>query len=325
MPSSATRLSHEGKNRALLKTLPAFQGHNRIGRLKPGAEAVATDGDAAPSPLIAVQPFGRGRTMAILPGVTRRYANDFSIRWGEGDARYYKMFWRNVVYWLTENSSIARRRLLAETDKRLYRPGEPIVLRAQAFDENAAETLSYRVAVSIEPRSASDLSPLRRPSGLPSESAGATAAGGPLLPWGDEFELTRSAADTAYCATLDIADAKSLPPGVDLTQGVRIELTAYEDNTQVDSTAIEVQVLDDPTERQNPLPDHALLRRIAEQSGGTVLNTADDLSSMLAALPRVVGPSEIKKAPALSAWPLLLLLLGLLTIEWIWRKRLGLA
>ncbi|APW59166.1 glutamine amidotransferase [Paludisphaera borealis] len=335
-PSNAGRLhpiwhisTDEVKNRDLLKTLPAFQGHNRLGRLKPGAEAVATDGDASPSPLIAAQPFGRGRTMAMLTGVTRRYANDFSLRWGEGDARYYNKFWRNVVYWLTENSSIARRRLLAETDKRLYRPGEPIMVRAHAFDENAAATLGYRVAVSIEPRSASDaasdLSPLRRPSGLPSESAEATAAGGPLLPWGDEFELTRSAADTAYNAKLDIATAKSLPPGVTLTQGLRIELTAYEDNTQVDSTAIEVQVLDDPTEQQNPLPDHALLRRIAEQSGGTVLKTADDLSSMLAGLPRIVGPSEIKTVPAWSTWPLLLALLALLTIEWVWRRRLGLA
>ena len=50
-----------------------------------------------------------------------------------------------------------------------------------------------------------------------------------------------------------------------LTQGLRIELTAYENNTQVDSTSLEVQILDDPSEQQNPLPDHDLLRRIAER------------------------------------------------------------
>ncbi len=48
-------------------------------------------------------------------------------------------------------------------------------------------------------------------------------------------------------------------------------------------------------------------------------------SSILAALPRIVGPSEIKSVPAWSTWPLLLLLLSLLTIEWIWRRRLGLG
>ena len=321
------------RNRSLLKTVPSFQGHNRLGLIKPGATVVAVEGgggsdDAEAVPLIAVQPFGRGRTMAVATGVTRRFANDFTQRWGESDARYYKKFWRNVVYWLTENSSIGRRRLLAEADKRLYRPGEPIVLRARTFDENAALTLGYRVAVSVEPKNAADVtsddSPLRRPSGLPGESD-STMGGGPLLPWGEEFELTRHAADKAYAASLTIAEAKSLPPGVALTQGLRIELTAYENNTQVDSTALEVQILDDPSEQQNPLPDHALLRQVAALSGGTVLRGPDDLASLVARLPRVIGAPEVKTVPAWSAWWLLLALLGLLTVEWVWRRRLGLA
>ena len=58
---------------------------------------------------------------------------------------------------------------------------------------------------------------------------------------------------------------RSLPPGVTLTQGLRIELTAYENNTQVDSTSLDVQIVDDPSEQQNPMPDHDLLRRIADR------------------------------------------------------------
>ena len=46
---------------------------------------------------------------------------------------------------------------------------------------------------------------------------------------------------------------------------------------------------------------------------------------MIEALPRVVGPPEIKKAPIWSQWWLLTLLLGLLTIDWVYRRRLGLA
>lgn len=316
----------DARNRTILKGVPAFHGRNRVGPLKPGAEVLAAAGEGTAPPVIAVQPFGRGRSMAITSGITRRFAGEFTQSWGEGDARYYKKFWRNVVYWLTENSSIGRRRLLAETDKRLYRPGEPILLRARTFDENAAQTLDYRVAVSVEPRSAADVgsddSPLRRPSGLPD---GTSAGGGPLLPWGEEFELTRLTAEKAYAANLPIAEAKSVPAGVSLSQGLRIELTAYENNTQVDSTAIEIQVLDDPSEQQNPLPDHALLKRVAAESGGTVLRGADDLAAMTARLPRVVGPSEVKKVPAWSGWWLLLLLLFLLTVEWVWRRRVGLA
>jgi hypothetical protein len=181
-------------------------------------------------------------------------------------------------------------------------------------------TLDYRVAVSVEPRSASDVtsddSPLRRPS---------AGAKGPLLPWGEEFELTRVPAEKSYTAALPVTEAKSLPSGVSLTRGLRIELTAYENNTQVDSTALDVQLLDDPAEQQNPLPDHDLLRRIAARSGGTVLTGSRALSAMLDRLPKVVGPTEVKKVPAWSRWWLLALLLALLTVEWVWRRRLGLA
>ncbi len=319
--------SDDAANRALLKTLPNFLGHNRLGPPRPTAEVLARVGPGSPDgePAVAVQPYGRGRTMALATAITRRFAPEFTQSWGQGDARYYKKFWRNAVYWLTENSSIGRRRLLAETDKRLYRPGEPIVLKARAFDENAAATLDYRVAVSVEPRSAaestSDNSPLRKPSNGPT----AVDDRAPLLPWGEEFDLSKVAGEKSYIASIPIADGKNLPIGVALTQGLRIELTAYEGNTQVDSTAIDVQVLDDPSEQQNPLPDHDLLRRVADASGGKVLRDSKDLAAMLAALPVAVGPSEVKAMPAWSRWWLLTLLIVLLTVEWAWRRRLGLA
>jgi len=137
--------------------------------------------------------------------------------------------------------------------------------------------------------------------------------------------MMKTAPEKSYDATLPIAEAKSLPSGVSLTQGLRIELTAYDSSTQVDSTSLEVQIIDDPSEQQNPLPDHDLLRRIADQSGGKVLNGAKDLTAMIDRLPRLVGPPEVKKSPAWSGWWLMSLLIVLLTIEWFWRRRVGLA
>ena len=148
---------------------------------------------------------------------------------------------------------------------------------------------------------------------------------GPLLPWGEEFSLARLPTEKSYTTTLPIVDAKSLPPGKPLTRGLRIELTAYEGSTQVDSTALGVQVLDDPSEQQNPLPDHELLRRIAAWSGGKVLSGPSDLSATLGAIPIAVGPPEIRRMPAWSQWWLLLVLIMLLTVEWVWRRWLGLA
>jgi uncharacterized membrane protein len=320
-------VADDAENRVLLKTLPNFLGHNRLGGAKPTAEVLARIGSGSPDgePALVVQPFGRGRTMALATGITHRFGGEFSQSWGQGDSRYYKKFWRNAIYWLTENSSIGRRRLLAETNNRLYRPGESIVLNARAFDENAAPTLDYRVAVSIEPRSAtestSDNSPLRKPSFGPGEPDDR----GPLLPWGEEFDLTKLAADQSYSVRIPIADGKNLPAGVALTQRLRIELTAYENNTQVDSTALDVQILDDPSEQQNPLPDHDLLRRVADDSGGSVLRDSNALATMLGRLPVTVGPPDVKAMPAWSRWWLLSLLIALLTIEWAWRRRIGLA
>jgi uncharacterized membrane protein len=322
--------SDDVQNRTLLKSVPSFRGNNRIGRVKPQADVLARtatpDATGGLMPALAVQPYGRGRTMALATAITRRWAGEFTQSWGGKDSPYYKKFWRNVIYWLTENSSIGRRRLLAESDKRLYRPGEPIVLTARTFDENAASTLDYRVAVTIEPRSASDVtadnSPVRRPTG---ERPRAQAGVGPLLPWSEEFDLTRETAEKTYTAALPIADSKSLTTGVTLTQGLRIELTAYENNTQVDSTSLDVQIIDDPSEQQNPLPDHDLLRKIAQQSGGTVLKATKDLTALIDGLPRSVGPPEVKKTPAWSVASLLGLLITLLTIEWIFRRWVGLA
>jgi uncharacterized membrane protein len=317
----------DAENRSLLKTLPNFVGHNRLGPAKPTAEVLARVGSGSPDgePALAVQPFGRGRTMALATGITRRIGGEFCQSWGQADSRYYQKFWRNAVYWLTENSSIGRRRLLAETNQRLYRPGESIVLKARAFDENAAATLDYRVAASIEPRSASettsDNSPLHKPSLSPGNIDDRT----PLLPWGEEFDLAKLGPEKAYTVRLPIADGKNLPSGVALTQRLRIELTAYENNTQVDSTAIEVQILDDPSEQQNPLPDHSLLKRVADDSGGSVLRDSTALAQMLGRLPTTVGPPNIKAMPAWSRWWLLTLLIGLLTVEWVWRRRIGLA
>ena len=327
--------SDEVQNRSLLKTLPRFLGGNRSAassrRPTSWPATIRRVAGGEPEPAIAVQPYGRGRTMVMAPAITRRWAGEFAQSWGEADARYYKKFWRNVVYWLSENSSTGRRRLLAETDKRLYRPGEPIVLRAQAFDEDASPTLDYRVAVTVEPKSSTDVRPGQLAAAPTVGRAGPDpgAAQAPFLPWSEEFELAREIAAKSYAATLPISDAKSLPAGATLTQGLRFELTAYENNTQVDSSSLEVQVLDDPTEQQNPLPDHDLLRRLAEQSGGKVLAGSKDLSAMLGQLPRIVGPPEVKATPAWSRWPLISALIVLLAIEWAcagvsaWRERGG--
>jgi hypothetical protein len=127
--------------------------------------------------------------------------------------------------------------------------------------------------------------------------------------------------------------AERLRSGTD-NQGLRIELTAYENTsqsagggpgTQVDSTSLEVQIIDDPFEQQNPFPNHDLLARVASLSGGKVLSSPAQLAQIVDDLPISRGPPVVRKAPLWSNWWLLGMLIALLSVEWFRRRSLGLA
>src|SRR5207253_596449 len=107
--------------------------------------AAAGSGEATETPAIVAGRYGRGRTAAIAFPITSPYADELVQKWGAGDNRYYAKFARNLVYWLTESSSIGRRRLVATTDKRFYRPGDTLTLQSATYDESAAPTKNYRV------------------------------------------------------------------------------------------------------------------------------------------------------------------------------------
>ena len=101
--------------------------------------------------------------------------------------------------------------------------------------------------------------------------------------------------------------------------------TAPFDWIEIDSTSLDIQILHDPFEQQNPFPNHELLTRLAGGSGGKVLHSAEDLAGLLRDVPADVGPPIIRRVPLWSNVWVLGVLLGLLTIEWCWRRTLGLA
>jgi len=282
-------------------------------------------GDSGTSAAVVAGRYGRGRTMAIATAITPPWANDFNTQWKQGDQNNYSRFWRNVVYWLTENSSIGRRRLVATADKRFYHPGETIAINSSAFNELARQTKDYRIVAMIEPNTSlkdtpGDYSPLRWPDGITRTSG----EEGPFIAWGEEIEipLTATGDKPTYGLTLPIADALSSGAA---SHSLRLELTAYEDLTQVDSTSLDLQILHDPFELQNPFPNHDLLKKIASLSGGEVLDGPRDLAQVIQKLPVKVGPSITSKTPIWSTWLLWTWIIGLLTVDWLWRRKIGLA
>ena len=298
-----------------------------MGRAKGSQQETSTDGLPQEYAGITVGQYGKGRTMALAMPITGAPANDF-LKWGrtEGGDEHYASFWRNTIYWLTEKSYVGRRRLVAEADKRYYGPGDTITLTGSAFDESANETSDYRLVGVIEPQPEmyehleSDYSMIRWPNNVPREEE----TDSPFAMWTERFEIPVKKIAGRNVYQIELTLAETLPSGM-ANQSLRIELTAMEDQTQVDSTSVPVSVLHDPFEQQNPSPDHELLETLAEKSGGQVLRNDDDLAAMMKDLPVVRGPSEMRRTPIWSNGWILIGILGLISTEWCYRRWVGLA
>jgi uncharacterized membrane protein len=312
--------------RAALKTLPEVPGRNAWVRVKPqsGTTLGAQKGTGGSgSPLLAVGAYGRGRTAALATPLSASLAPAFTRQWGEGgDNRHFAKFARNLVYWLTEDSAIGRRRLFAVTDKRFYRPGETVAISAQTFDESANRTGRYRVVAMLEPRSLAgpDLPPcpVKWPAGRPRQP-GET---GPLAAWGEEIELHLDPNTKDHVLELPLTETLA---GGGQGLAFKLELTAYEGQTQIDSSSLDVQVLGDPQEQQNPLPNREFLAAFARTTGGREFSDGASLAAALADLPVAEGPQTVRRTPVWSREWLLAALIGVLAAEWFLRRWLGLA
>ncbi len=313
--------------RAALRILPESVGRNNWVRVKPqsgtllGAQKAGT-GSGTP-PLLAVGAYGRGRTIALATPLSAPWAPRFTRQWGEGeDNKYFARFVRNAIYWLTEDSAIGRRRLVASTDKRYYRPGETVAIAAQTFDESANRTGRYRVVAMLEPKQFDGAElppcPVKWPAGKP-RTSGETGA---LAGWGEEIELNLDPETKQHVLALPLTEM--LANGL-AGQAFKLELTAYEGPTQIDSSSLDVQVLSDPHEQQNPLPNREFLESLAQSTGGSVLTSGAELGDLIAGLPIAEGPQTVRRTPLWSNEWFLGSLIALLAFEWFARRWLGLA
>lgn len=314
-------------NDSLLQQLPelsiGLDGH----AAKPSADILATEsgGDAA---VLMAHRAGRGRVLVSTADLAGQALSVLADNWGSQPERSVSKLWRNMVYWTTEGSSTGRRRLVATSDKRFYRPGDNLEISATAYDEAARQGTRYRIWAMFEPLSLDDMSiysPILWPENVVRDSGEV----GPRIAWGEELKLKNSADGRTYFLPLQLSET-----GTTRDSGFRIEMTAYEGEdvessyghgTQVDSTSLSVQILSDPFEQQNPLPNHELLRRVASLSGGSVLQTPQELAELLQERPKIESASIKDLTPAWDEWWLWLCLAGTLTTEWCWRRLTGLA
>ncbi len=291
------------RNRAILAKMPVFYGCNLVDRLKPAAMVLGLSDrpllSVGKAPIFSCESFGQGRTFAMLTDTTPDWGRDFESSWGEnGDNRHFRRFWRNVVSWLGENSAGRSRRLRVETDKLVYAPGEPVRLSARAFDDQKELTTRYRLEARLGL------------SGVPAEPASARG----MAPRTDRPE---------YQTELICPGMEAGRPGA--FHAAVAQVVAFDGSREVARSDVEIQVRDDPAEFRDPRPDADGLAALAEASGGQVIRDARALAAILSGAKRNPDLLIVSRTPVWDHPLLWALLVGLLGVEWIVRRRRGLA
>jgi hypothetical protein len=249
---------------------------------------------------------------------TRDWGQDFERIWGEGDNRYFRKFWRNVVRWLAENSAGGNRKLQVDVDKVIYRPGQPIQIIVRAFDEEARPADSYRVVARV--RQGGDQGQTAGPE--PGSATGVEASPSEV----GSVELPLRLDDHSYRGDIPAPAASSVRSDSGSTlQQLSLEVIALDGEATAAQTTIELQLLDDPTEFVDPRPDSGRLAQLATSTGGQVLKTAEELATLVTHQTRAADRLIVSRRPLWDHPLVWALLLVLLAAEWIIRRRRGLA
>lgn len=289
-PVTALRYSPTD-NVAAWKTLPLLEGANLVAGVKPDATVLATHPrlklkSGKPMPMIVAGEYGKGRSLAVMSDSLWRYGFVAASRPGD-DGRSYTKLWENSMRWLIQDPDL--RNLHVDSDAVEYVPGAPV-----------------RVTVRLLGR---DYQPLPN---------------GPVT-----LTVTRGAdpAKAAVVQTVKVTvgdDGTAVQELNGLEAGVyRVEGKAMIAGRQVDASDIFL-VREATTELDRPTGDRETLALIAAGTGGTALGPVATLPAALPFdAPRIVRVDKRTDVELWSRPGLLLLIVGLLGLEWLLRQRSG--
>lgn len=269
------------ETRAIWQKLPPLYWMIETPDLKPGARVLAehptrTTAAGRKLPVIAVQYVGAGKVVFHATDETWRW------RWRAGDV-FFARYWVQTIRFLAR-SKLAEGGRSAElsSDRREYRRGEPVRLRAVFADERLAPPDDDGVTVVVEHRGGkTERVKLLR-----------TAAGRGV------FEgVVPAPAVGAYHAWIAAPALEGKAPAADFT--------------------VEPQ----PGEMERLQMDGAELRRAAQETKGRFY-TIETAAGLLDDLPegRQVPFETLPPKPLWNRWPVLALFLALLVAEWLLRK-----
>jgi hypothetical protein len=264
--------------RKLWSALPSLASSASVGGPRPGASVLAVT--STPSgvvlPVVAVQRFGRGRSMV--------FAGEASWRWKMLQAstdRSYEFFWRQALRWLATDAP------------------DPVSLTLPAEIESGDS-----MSVELEARDRS-FSPV----------SDATVAATVTAPGGQEQPLPLRPAGKGKFVGSESMDNSGL---------YRVHAEAKRGAISLGTTDRWFYVGGSDREFADPRLNEGLLRRLARESGGKYVRSADAgqlVPALRSSAPRNTEPErrDLWHEPWAFA-----LVIGLLATEWILRRRWGL-
>jgi uncharacterized membrane protein len=264
--------------------LPTLNGCTRVEGLKPNATALATyTADEDAMPILAVGPLDKGR-MAVFCGDTTR-------NWQQGPRAMdqespFTRFWGQMVRWLAGRSASVETGvgISASTNKAAYEPDEAVQLAAVVRNQEGQGARDAQVVAKI-----------REPSGRP-----------------EQIKLEQTVGPAGHFGG-------NYTPQIAGTYEIEIEARVGEQTVTAEKIVIEVGRPNLEFERLDL--NQKLLEQIASDSGGRYLHiSASD--HLIDQLDRSVRRKKEYYEKELYFPPLFwLLFVGLITTEWMLRKK----
>jgi uncharacterized membrane protein len=289
-PVTSLRYSPDD-NARVWKQLPLLEGVNLVAGAKPDATVLAVHPRlktraGKPMPVIVAGDYGKGRSLAVTTDTLWRWGFVAAARAGD-DGRQYTKLWENAMRWLIQDPDL--RNLHVDSDAVEYAPEQPVRVSVRLLGRDYQPLPGG--AVSLVVKRGAD--PLR-----------ATQITAAKITVGDD--------GTA------VYDLGGLAPGV-----YRVEGHATIGGRQVDASDIFL-VREGGTELDRPVGDPQTLESIARATSGVALGPVDNLPATLGFdPPRIVRVDRRTDVELWSRPGLLVLVIGLLGLEWLLRQRSG--
>ncbi len=288
-----TRLSSDDReNQRIWESMPELDALNRVGRAKPGATVLAVTSepseDGPGAPLLAMQPVGEGRTLALMSDYTWKW--NFQLAGRMDSNQYYLQFVRQMVRWLIHDPVLKQVRSMA--DARGFPVGSEVTGLFQVLQDDYRPATEAVLRPTLRTPKGREIAVPYRPTGNPGEYRYRFRAEEEGL---YELDVQARIMDKTHEANRLLLPVRR--PGNENHSGAPNHDLLRDIADRTDGTFF---ALDD---RARPT-----LASLAQFFGGT-----PDY--------RVLEETRLRLRESL---PLFMLLLTVLAVEWWWRRRAGL-